>query len=259
MSRRRVLMVSPHLDDAVFSAGGIAATLAVAGVEVVIVTAFTRSVLPATGFALACQLDKGLSADVDYMALRRAEDVQALQALGVAKPVWLDLPEAPHRGYETAAALFGKVLEHDTIAAELACLLRPLVDRADVVLAPQGLGGHVDHRCVIQGLLHLAPRSIGWWEDTPYIIRDPDGCSDVSVPTATRMSVFALSQHALDRKIAASCAYASQIGFQFGGQLETAAALTELAQRLGGERLLLSADAEVSSSFVNKRTKKLYT
>src|SRR5438309_440747 len=38
------------------------------------VTAFTATVLPATGFALACQLDKGLSPEVDYMALRRDEE-----------------------------------------------------------------------------------------------------------------------------------------------------------------------------------------
>ncbi len=35
----------------------------------------------------------------DYMALRRAEDAARLRPHLGAEPVWLDLPEAPHRGY----------------------------------------------------------------------------------------------------------------------------------------------------------------
>ena len=41
-------------------------------VTVTVVTCFTRSVPDPQGFALACQLDKGLGPEVDYMALRRA-------------------------------------------------------------------------------------------------------------------------------------------------------------------------------------------
>ena len=92
------LVLSPHLDDAAFSCGGTVAQLADAGWRSVMVTAFTATVLPATGFALACQLDKGLGPEVDYMALRREEDRAAAVILGVADLRWLDLPEAPHRG-----------------------------------------------------------------------------------------------------------------------------------------------------------------
>jgi hypothetical protein len=92
------LALSPHLDDAAFSCGGTLARLAEAGWRVVVATLFTRSVPDPTGFALACQLDKGLGPEVDYMALRRAEDRDAMRALG-AEARWLDLPEAPHRRY----------------------------------------------------------------------------------------------------------------------------------------------------------------
>ena len=76
------LALSPHLDDAAFSCGGTLARLAAAGWRVTLCTAFTRSVPDPTGFALACQLDKGLGPEVDYMALRRAEDDAACAALG---------------------------------------------------------------------------------------------------------------------------------------------------------------------------------
>jgi len=98
------LAVSPHLDDAVFSAGALLARLATQGWRVVIATCFTASVPNPRGFALACQLDKGLASSVDYMALRRAEDADACAALG-CEIVHLPFTEAPHRGYEDPLAL----------------------------------------------------------------------------------------------------------------------------------------------------------
>ena len=115
----RVLAVSPHLDDAAFSVGGTLAALAAAGHEVTVVTCFTASVPDPGGFALACQLDKGLPADVDYLALRRAENAAAMAVLG-ATPVDLDLPEAPHRGYTSAADLFAGVHPGDDVYRSVA-------------------------------------------------------------------------------------------------------------------------------------------
>ncbi len=70
----RALFLSPHLDDVAFSCGGTLVGLAAGGWETHLATAFTASVPDPQGFALACQLDKGLGPEVDYMALRRAED-----------------------------------------------------------------------------------------------------------------------------------------------------------------------------------------
>ncbi len=79
------LALSPHLDDAVFSAGGLLASLAAQGWRVVMATTFTQSVPDPKGFALACQLDKGLGPEVDYMALRRDEDRAAAAASSSAR------------------------------------------------------------------------------------------------------------------------------------------------------------------------------
>jgi len=68
-----ILFVSPHLDDAVFSAGAFIARIA-RDHDVVVATVFTASMPAPTGFALACQTAKGIASDTDYMALRRAED-----------------------------------------------------------------------------------------------------------------------------------------------------------------------------------------
>ena len=76
------LALSPHLDDAAFSCGGLLHGLARDGWRVVMATLFTASVDRPSGFALACQTDKGLGAEVDYMRLRRAEDDAAARPSG---------------------------------------------------------------------------------------------------------------------------------------------------------------------------------
>ncbi len=222
----RALAVSPHLDDAAFSCGGTLARLARAGWEVTVCTAFTRSVAHPTGFALACQTDKGLPPGADYMAIRRAEDAAACAALGV-RPHWLDMPEAPHRGYGSAAALFGPPRGDDAVAVPLAALLRGLLDAApDLVLAPQAVGGHVDHVQLVRALRGILPAgaAVLWWTDFPYAARPR---SHPARPFAADMAALreaALAGDAAARLAACAC-YATQLGFQFGGATGLAAAL----------------------------------
>ena len=241
------LVLSPHLDDAAFSCGGTMAQLADAGWRSVMVTAFTATVLPATGFALACQLDKGLGPEADYMALRREEDGAAAAILGVADLRWLDLPEAPHRGYESAPALFGAIRGDDAIWRPLADRIKALTEelQPDLVLAPQGLGNHVDHRQMIRAVQQAAPRHLAFYRDTPYALRDTNAVSD-HIGSGLHECAPGIAA-GLERKIAASCAYRSQIGFQFGGPARLAAALREFALAEGqgrpAERFLASPGA----------------
>lgn len=228
------LVVSPHLDDAAFSCGGTMAQLADAGWRVVMATAFTRSIHPAHGFALACQLDKGLPPELDYMALRRAEDLVAASILG-AEPRFLDLPEAPHRGYASAPELFGAIRPDDQVWQPLAALLADLVAELQpgLVLGPQGLGNHVDHQQTIRALLHAAAASpLAFYRDTPYAIRNPAALRNVTLP-AWQENCLGIGA-GLDRKVAAACAYASQVGFQFGGPEAAATALRRFAAEEGG-------------------------
>jgi LmbE family N-acetylglucosaminyl deacetylase len=149
-----ILAISPHLDDAVFSIGGQLAQAAAAGEQVVLATVFTGSVLAPTGSALACQLDKGLGSEVDYMALRRREDQLAAERLGLEWPLHLGLREAPHRGYDSAEALFSGLRIDDAAPTAFAEALGRLLEHMapDRVLCPLGIGAHVDHLAVIDAL-----------------------------------------------------------------------------------------------------------
>ncbi len=239
----RVTALSPHLDDAAFSAGATLAALAAAGHQVTVVTCFTRSVPDSTGFALACQTDKGLAPDVDYMALRRAEDAAAMDRLGVAH-LHLDLPEAPHRGYGSAAELFAGLRPDDDVDRALAPLLREL--SGDLWLAPQGIGAHVDHLQVLRAVARL-DRPVLWWRDSPYVLRFPDAPPGADLPPGL-LSEVELPQDRSRRADACAC-YASQLGFQFGGAEQMRAALAELREPLlaGGGALEVLRGARLTT------------
>ncbi|GGX58628.1 GlcNAc-PI de-N-acetylase [Streptomyces minutiscleroticus] len=229
---RTAVAVSPHLDDAVFSAGGVLALLARAGWRVRVVTCFTATVEDPGPFALSTQLDKGLPADADYMALRRAEDAAAQRRLGTLPPVHLPLPEAPHRGYGSPRELFTPPRPGDTAGTELARLLRPHLAPADLVLAPQAIGDHVDHLLTARAVAAAAPRArIAWWRDVPYVARalrsaggperaGPEGAVETTVDIGAVLP---------DKAAAARC-YTTQLGFQFGGPGRTGEVLSAVAR-----------------------------
>lgn len=215
--------MSPHLDDAVFSAGASLAGLADAGHDVVVLTCFTASVPAPTGFALACQTDKGLPPDVDYMALRRAEDRAATAVLG-ATPVHLPLREAPHRGYDSAPALFAGVRPDDVAWQDVLAALRPY--DADLWLAPQGLGGHVDHLQVVRAVAGLGGPTL-WWRDAPYVLRVPGAAPSPDLPSGLSEVVLPGPR---ERRADACACYVTQLGFQFGGEVGMRAALRAMPE-----------------------------
>ena len=209
----RLLAVSPHLDDAAFSAGATLAQLAAAGGEVTIATCFTGNVARPDGFALACQLDKGLAADIDYMALRRQEDLDACAALG-ARAIHLPYLEAPHRGYASARELFAGRRPDDGMVAEIARALCDLLaaHEPDLVLGPLCLGDHVDHHVVRDALdTVIGARPLLLWADWPYADRQ----APVAIPPAL---VVPLDDHGRAARLSACLCYRTQLDFQFGGK-----------------------------------------
>jgi len=217
------LFLSPHLDDVAFSCAGSLLSLMASGWNVCHCTVFTASVPNPQGFALRCQTDKGIAPETDYMALRRLEDNDFARQTGIADVRHWPFAEAPHRGYESPPALFAGVRSGDDIWQPVAEGLQDLVSLLDasLVFAPQGLGNHVDHLQVIAAVREtIADDLVCWYPDMPYAIREPNALPSLLVPEGLTEQATALSEDVMSRKIAGACAYASQIGFQFGGAAE---------------------------------------
>ena len=163
---RGLVVLSPHLDDAVLSLGASIAARVAAGEPVEVWTAFTRAPSPGT-------VPRRLRRFADYN-VRVAEDDRALALLG-ARGRRLDLPERvwrtpPARGLRAAFRTpparsgFEQLGTVEDVVAE--ALARP----GTRVLAPLGVGHHVDHVEVALAALTVAQRlgtleRVGFYED----------------------------------------------------------------------------------------------
>ncbi|AHY47679.1 GlcNAc-PI de-N-acetylase [Rubrobacter radiotolerans] len=266
---RTALFVSPHLDDVAFSCGGTLARLSQEGWRCVLLTVFTRSVPGPRGFALACQTDKGLPPEVDYMDLRRAEDREFARRIGPGvAALHLDHPEAPHRNYGSAPELFAGVRPDDGVWRDLSRDLGAVLKRKrpDLLLAPQGLGGHVDHEQTLRALFAvLEEREVGgdvlpdllFYRDAPYAIRSPKAVPSALLPGGTAEVPVTLAPEDLEAKLRATESYTTQLGFQFGGAGEMRKTLRCFARSEAG-RLGTSGLTEALLAAPPERVRSLF-
>jgi LmbE family N-acetylglucosaminyl deacetylase len=185
-----VLVLSAHLDDAVLSCGALLSAL-VERCPVTVVTLFTAAAPPphtraARSFLRQCAVPDAAG----LFAARRAEDGEVLSALGVT---WrhLGVTDALFRSRRVPTALDGLgrrvpelVHRYPTYRYDIAkgrvsrgdrALPRALADEladldAAVVLAPIGVGLHVDH-LITRRTGELLGRPLVRYSDFPYDLR----------------------------------------------------------------------------------------
>ena len=227
------LYLSPHLDDAVMSCGGIIHQQATGKDQVQVITVFAGEYEGGdlSPFAL---VQHGYWGDPPHpMPLRRAEDTAALALLG-ADARHLDYLDAVYRAtpdgkwlYDDEEALWERVSAADPMAGDwtgaLADRLESLLAAQEqtLIYAPLGIGHHVDHQIV-----HAAARMLmarGYWlvfyEDYPYA--QTPGATEQAVAVACaeewQVDIVALSPGDLAAKVSALSYYRSQMYVLFGG------------------------------------------
>ena len=135
-----ILVISPHLDDAVLSIGGSIAAWTAAGHRVVVASVYT------TGPPLA-EVAPSMRKFADY-ATRRAEDAAACASVG-AEPRYLDqIERAFRKPYLRGWSFFATPGDRDGFAGLVAATraLAPLAELDPAqILIPLGIGNHVDH------------------------------------------------------------------------------------------------------------------
>ncbi len=217
--------LSPHLDDGVFSCGGMIHQQVQNGERVVVISLCAgqpgeEQVPP---FAAELHARWGVSA-ASVAQQRSAEDLAALGLLG-AEAVHLPFLDCIYRldpatgraFYDSEANLFGNLAAYDLskldqVATLLSMALSPL--GLTRVYAPLALGHHVDHQ-----LTRLAAERLGtpfaYYEDYPYA--DPEAklssfCRKTGRETdGLFVELVALSEASLDAKCRAMALYTSQI------------------------------------------------
>lgn len=214
----RWIYISPHLDDAVLSAGGLIYEQTRAGIEVEIWTFMcgfppTKELSP---FAQTLHQQWGFSTADDVVATRRAEDLKAANIVG-AKTTHFDYLDCIYRRGKNAGWLYSDVFVHPDedeadlparIAESISARLKP----DDELVCQLGLGSHLDH-VLIRRAVELLQRPIFYDADIPYLFNLPDELA----PKTARMkeNTHRITEAGLGYWQDAIAAYASQIGTLF--------------------------------------------
>ena len=166
---RRVTILSPHLDDAVFSLTHTIDRWCSLSVDLTVVNFFTRSEY---GPRIVLR-GMGQKADRPQVSVTRMrEDRRALRTIGPQIRIEdYSLLDGPVRRRTSLQAMFD--LNSVAIAASEVASLRFLIEkyiRKSLVLAPLGLGGHLDHLTVkAAALLAAKDKKLGFYDDAPYV------------------------------------------------------------------------------------------
>jgi LmbE family N-acetylglucosaminyl deacetylase len=252
----RHVFVAPHPDDAALSCGGLIAALHARGEAIALVSVYSGAGDPgaltpyqreALGFAdPGSRWAEGTLDPRTAIAARQEEDRGYARLVG-AEQVFVDLPDAVFRGYETDDQLMSPPRPDDPVPLE--ALARTLASlRPDRAYFPLSIGGHVDHRQVRRAAMALAgsPGSsirdlLRFYEDFPYALtRNFHGLADLDpeVPAGLQPSFelaaeFVSIEGFVEAKLAGLRAYESQVDHMFGGPAQLAEAVQRQAERVG--------------------------
>lgn len=213
------IFLSPHLDDIAFSCGGLVWDLTHNGhsVEIWTINAGDPPDGDLSPFAQALHLNWGLG--LDAVQIRRNEDQKACQIIGAAPRyfsyldcIYRKTPEGEFY-YSTDEDIFGGLdpREADLIDRLSRQLLEELPEDARVV-APLGIGNHVDHELTRKAANRLGI-PLAFYADYPYA-REVDGKETLEFMERSsewQYEEFPVSEAGLENWILAAQAYRSQI------------------------------------------------
>jgi LmbE family N-acetylglucosaminyl deacetylase len=213
-SSMRWIYLSPHLDDAVLSAGGLIDEQTHAGIPVEIWTfmcgyASEDAVSP---FAQMLHAMWGFSSAEETTRKRREEDKNAAAMVG-ASVVHFDFLDCIYRRGPDGEWLYSDVFspprpEDAAIPTQIAATISPRLQPDDVLVCQLSVGSHVDHVLVRQGA-ELLGRSLRYDIDVPYIFYKPEELGPKSI--GMKESVHSIAEASLNSWKEAILEYKSQL------------------------------------------------
>lgn len=237
----RWIYISPHLDDAILSCGGLIReqTSSKTQVEIWTICAGDPPDVNLSPFAITQHTKWGTG--MDASSLRRAEDVTACQIVG-ARYRHLPFLDCIYRQsndgswlYPSEQSIFGELSVEDAVTIHtLRTFLATILKANDILVIPLTVGNHVDHQLVRIAAEELE-RPLLYYADAPYAIKHPENIIDVTQTFNSQLYNFSLQS--LDSWQEASQAYISQIDVLFDGLEKMISTIDQYYQNEKGLRL----------------------
>jgi LmbE family N-acetylglucosaminyl deacetylase len=210
------LYLSPHLDDAVFSCGGLMAMQDARGEPISVLTLFAGDPPDYRISEFAAELHARWGKAGPPIAMRRAEDRLACGRLG-ASVVHLEFPDAIYRVnasekplYPDSESLFaGLAPQEQDLHTDLVEALQDIEFENATVYCPMGLGGHIDHQLTRRAAENLGPQLV-YYPDMPYAARSEE-LQEMFDPQNKQWKPVRLTEEAIDAWVSAVLEYRSQL------------------------------------------------
>lgn len=211
------IFFSPHLDDVALSCGGIVHSLIRQGNSALIWTIFAGDSPEDNFFPFAQSLHDRWQLSTDPIKIRRLEDENAMQELGV-EFLHSDFADCIYRKNADGSALVNKegdlyqeISGNQTeIVASLIHKAKNILSPMDIVVGPLGIGNHIDHRITRKMLEKLEfPRKM-YYPDYPYVARNS---SDLAryLPPESKLCKYDLDSQDITAWKRSIATYRSQI------------------------------------------------
>ena len=213
----RWIYLSPHLDDAVLSAGGLIYEQTQSGLPVEIWTFMCGYPAGPAGevspFAQSLHEQWEFSSAEEATRLRRQEDKTAAAIVG-ANVIHFDFLDCIYRRGPDGEWLYEDISipprpEDGELPSQIAEAISKRLQSEDVLVCQLSVGSHVDHVLVRQGA-ELLEYPLRYDIDVPYIFYKPEELGPKSA--GMEESVYSITEAGLNRWKEAALAYKSQIG-----------------------------------------------
>lgn len=211
----RWIYLSPHLDDAALSAGGLIYEQTQSGIPVEIWTFMCGDphLTEYSPFAQLLHYQWGFADAVETIYKRRIEDTTAANILG-AKVLHFDFLDCIYRrdangDWLYPEGVFGTIRPEDAdLPAQIAAAITPRLQPDDVLVCQLGVGSHVDHVLVRQAA-ELLGRPLIYDIDMPYFLYKSNEFGDKAA--GMKESTSRITEASLEPWIGAVIAYKSQL------------------------------------------------
>jgi hypothetical protein len=158
--RAPVVVISPHIDDAVWSLGPVLKTLANHGHLLRLINLFSTTLI----------MGDEVGTPAHDTEIRKAEESDVALEVGFGGVVYLDFPDGILRDREPETIFDPTYKTPEWLAKTLLTALKKRIPEDAVVLAPSGFGWHVDHQLAARVASEL-PQKVIFYEDLPYAAR----------------------------------------------------------------------------------------
>jgi LmbE family N-acetylglucosaminyl deacetylase len=223
MQTNKHIFLSPHLDDAIFSCGGLINHITtMQNQTAIIINAMAGDPpdpLPET--PIIRDLHERWRAGESPVAVRRSEDEAAVRSLNV-RSVYMPLPECVYRTaqnialYPSEESLFGEVHPLDPAHTLLESTSLPAIDEISHLYAPLAAGHHVDHQVIRDWAYSLAKKNpaltLLFYEDYPYSQQSASMDTALALhPRPLQPEIVPLDEDDFEAKVRAIQHYRSQL------------------------------------------------